>query len=306
MRREVPLRYVLITPARNEAAHIEKTITSVVSQTVLPSRWVIVSDGSTDLTDEIAKRYAEEHSWIELIRMPDHEDRHFASKVFCFNAGYDRVRSLDFEIIGNLDADLSFEPDYFEFLLAKFIEFPNLGVAGTPFIQESSQYDYRFTNIDHVSGACQLFRRSCFEDVGGYVPIKEGGIDWVAVTTARMKGWTTRTFLGKSLYHYRKMGTGKSSPLGALFKLGKQDYSLGNHPLWEFLRMFYQMRFNPYVVSGLILFAGFMTAAIQAAPRPISLELITFIRKEQIRRLLERIPLMNRRRKSHEELHDKL
>ena len=206
---------------------------------------------------------------------------------------------MDFEIIGNLDADLSFEPDYFEFLLTKFLEFPHLGVAGTPFIQESSQYDYRFTNIDHVSGACQLFRRSCFEEVGGYVPIKEGGIDWVAVTTARMKGWTTRTFLGKSLYHYRKMGTGKDTPLSALFKLGKQDYSLGNHPIWEFLRMFYQLRFKPYVVSGPILFAGYLAASIQAAPRPISPELIQFIRKEQVRRLLEKTRLVKRRRQSY-------
>jgi glycosyltransferase involved in cell wall biosynthesis len=237
--------------------------------------------------------------------MPDHEDRNFASKVICFNAGYDRIRSLDFDIIGNLDADLSFEPDYFEFLLARLIEFPNLGVAGTPFIQESSQYDYRFTNIDHVSGACQLFRRSCFEDVGGYVPIKEGGIDWIAVTTARMKGWTTRTFLGKSLYHYRKMGTGKSSPLGALFKLGKQDYSLGNHPLWEFLRMFYQMRFKPYLISGPVLFAGYMTATIQGTPRPISPKLVEFIRKEQLQRLLENITPIYRGRESHIQKNDR-
>jgi len=195
-------KYVLITAARNEEAYIEKTIQSVVSQTILPKRWVIVSDGSTDRTDEIVSQYLAGNPWIELLRrMPEHRDRHFAAKVHCFNAGYARVKDVKYDVIGNLDADISFEEDYFEFLLNKFAENPRLGVAGTPFVEDSGQvYNYKFTNIEHVSGACQLFRHECFEAIGGYIPIKGGGIDWVAVTTARMKGWKTKTFTEKNLF----------------------------------------------------------------------------------------------------------
>src|SRR5258706_1018027 len=125
--------YVLITPARNEAQFVELTIQSVVWQTVLPMKWVIVSDGSTDGTDDIVRRYATEYSWIELVRMPERQERHFAGKVRAFNAGYAKVKNMEYKMIGNLDADISFDDkDYFDFLLNKFAEDPRLGVGGTP------------------------------------------------------------------------------------------------------------------------------------------------------------------------------
>lgn len=277
--------YVLITPARNEEAFIEKTIQSVISQTVLPVKWVIVSDGSTDLTDELVKKYIPENSWIELVRMPEHRDRHFTAKVQCFNAGYERVKDTKYAIIGNLDADISFENDYLQFLLEKFAENHELGVAGTPFVEGASHYDYRFTNIEHVSGACQLFRRECFEAIGGYIPIKYGGIDWTAVTTARMKGWKTRTFTEKVCLHHRKIGTGNSRALMVIFKQGKKDYYLGGHPLWQIFRCLYQMKNKPYVISGLFIFAGYFLALISRVKPSVSEELIQFHRREQIQRL---------------------
>src|SRR5262245_61641009 len=127
------LVYVLISPARNEAMFIEETIKSVIGQTIRPVKWVIVSDGSTDGTDDIVKKYAGEHTWIELVRMPERKERHFAGKVHAFNAGYERVKNLNYNIIGNLDADITFEEDYMSFLLSKFSENPRLGVGGTPF-----------------------------------------------------------------------------------------------------------------------------------------------------------------------------
>lgn len=277
--------YVLITPARNEETNIENTIQSVISQTILPKKWVIVSDGSTDRTDEIVKQYTQQNSWIELVRMPEHPDRQFAAKVNCFNAGYEKVKELNYDIIGNLDADITFDRDYFEFLLSKLAEDPKLGVAGTPFIEDGNHYDYRFTNIEHVSGACQLFRRECFEEIGGYVPIRGGGIDWTAVTTARMKGWKTKTFTGKTCLHHRKIGTGNSSALVAWFKQGHKDYFLGNHPLWEIFRTFYQMSKKPYIIGGSFLFFGFAWAGLKKEERPISKELMEFYRKEQMQRL---------------------
>ena len=277
--------YVLITPARNEEGYIEKTIRSVISQTALPRIWIIVSDGSTDRTDKTVNQYAKENPWMELLRMPECRDRQFAAKVHCFNAGYEKVRNLDYDVIGNLDADISFEKDYFEFLLAKFEEDPKLGVAGTPFVEDGNHYDYRFTNIEHVSGACQLFRRECFEQIGGYVPIKGGGIDWVAVTTARMKGWKTRTFTEKVCVHHRKMGTGNNTALMAWFKQGRKDYFLGNHPLWQVFRTFYQMTKTPFVIGGSFLLFGFAWAVLKGVERPIPKELINFIRNEQKSRL---------------------
>jgi biofilm PGA synthesis N-glycosyltransferase PgaC len=130
--------YILITPARNEEAYIEKTIQSMIAQTVLPEKWIIVSDGSTDRTDDIVKRYTAKHRWIKLIRLPEHRDRHFAAKVDAFNAGYSKVKNIQHDIIGNLDADLSFEEDYIEFLLQKFYQYLDLGVAGTPFVEDST------------------------------------------------------------------------------------------------------------------------------------------------------------------------
>src|SRR5881628_1965657 len=201
------LTYVLITPARNEEAHIEATITSVVAQTIRPVKWVIVSDGSTDRTDEIVKRYTAAHDWIELVRMPERTERHFAGKVHAFNAGYARVKQLNYDMIGSLDADITFDEDYFSFLLGKAAQNPSLGLVGTPFMEGNNRYDYRFVSIEHVSGACQLFRRACFEEIGGYVPVKSGGIDHIAVITARMKGWKTRTFTEKICLHHRKIGS---------------------------------------------------------------------------------------------------
>ena len=194
------LSYVLITPARNEEAFIGDTIRSVAAQTRRPLRWIIVSDGSTDGTDDIVKSHAADLDWIELMRMPERRDRQFAAKANAFNAGYERLKHLRFDLIGNLDADITFAPDYFEFLLGRFAQDPELGVAGTPFVEDVDRpdqhtYAHDGANLDHVSGACQIFRRKCFEAVGGYVPIKGGAIDWIAVTTARMNGWKTRTFV---------------------------------------------------------------------------------------------------------------
>jgi glycosyltransferase involved in cell wall biosynthesis len=278
-------RYLLITPAFNEEENIERTIRSVLSQTCLPVKWFIVSDGSRDRTDEIVKRYESNHGIIKLLRMPEHRDRNFAGKVNCFNEGYANARGLEYEIIGNLDADISFEEDYFEFLLKKFLENPNLGVAGTPFVEDGNHYDYRFTNIEHVSGACQLFRKKCFEEIGGYVPIKGGGIDWLAVTSARFKGWQTRTFTEKVCYHHRKMGTGNTSRLFAGIRNGKKDYSLGNHPMWEMARAMYQMTKRPYIFGGTLLISGYVWAALRRIEKPIPTHLVQFTRREQMKRL---------------------
>ena len=271
--------------ARNEEDFIGMTAHSMVTQTRKPLKWIVVSDGSTDRTDEIVAEFANDHPWIELVRMPEHRDRQFAAKVQAFNAGFDRLIGLDYDVIGNLDADITFEKDYFDFLLSQAENDPKLGVFGTPFVEDGFHYDYNYTNIAHVSGACQLFRRACFEEIGGYIPIKGGGIDWTAVTTARMKGWKTRTFTEMVCYHHRTIGTGNSNRLGSWFRHGKKDYFLGGHPIWQVFRSLYQMRHKPYLIGGWLLFMGFLWAAICRMERPVSKELMEFHRNEQMTRL---------------------
>jgi glycosyltransferase involved in cell wall biosynthesis len=280
------LSYVIITPARNEARFIELTLQSVIAQTVQPLKWVIISDGSTDGTDEIVKQYASNFPWIELLRMPERRERNFAGKVLAFNAGHGKVKNLDYDVIVSLDADISFESNYFSFLLEKLTAEPALGLVGTPFQETSGQiYDYRFVSIEHVSGACQMFRRECFEAIGGYLPIKGGSIDHVAVITARMKGWKTRTFTEKVCLHHREMGTAQRGILTSRFKLGTKDYAVGNHPLWELFRATRQMTMSPAIFGGLALGAGYLWTWIRRVKRPVSQDLVDFHRREQMQRL---------------------
>lgn len=294
------MRLALVTPARNEAALIGATMRSVIAQTVRPVRWIIVSDGSTDGTDDIVRELADGESWIELLRLPEHRERQFAAKANAFNAAYAHLKEDAFELVGNLDADITLPPDYFEFLIARFRENERLGVAGTPYVEDPAHperhtYAHADANLAHVSGACQIFRRACFEDVGGYVPVKGGAIDWIAVTTARMKGWTTRTFTERVNFHHRKIGTAEAGPLKARFHYGRKAYYVGGHPAWEILRGVFQMKSPPFVVGGLSFISGYIWAAATRMERPVSRELMAFHRREQLVRLKKAFRVMGRR-----------
>lgn len=278
--------YVLITPARNEETFIKQTLDSVVAQTYRPLKWVIVNDGSTDSTASIVEPYAARYPWIELVNLPVRQERNFAAKVHGFNAGRERVKDLGYEVIGNLDADVLLMKDHFEFLLSKFKQDPKLGVAGTVFREEG--YDSGVDSLEgqlHVSGQCQLFRRQCFADIGGYFANKAGGIDWIAVTTARMKGWRTRSFREKSFFHFRHLGTAERSTFAAAFSYGEKDYYLGGHPLWELFRVAFRMVKRPYLVEGVGLGLGYGWAALRRTKRAVSRELMVFHRREQMRKL---------------------
>jgi hypothetical protein len=219
--------------------------------------------------------------------MPEHRDRQFAAKVQCFNAGYEIAKRVCHDVVGNIDADISFVDDYLEFLINKFIENPKLGVAGTPFIEDSGYSSIldSFEGGKHVAGGCQLFRKACFEDIGGYRHNKAGGIDWIAVTSARMRGWQTQSFPEKFFHHHRAIGTGGSGQLKSYFHYGKKDYYLGNSPLWEAMRIGYRLTKKPYLVGGIITFAGYLWALLTRMERPISKELMEFHRQEEIRKL---------------------
>jgi glycosyltransferase involved in cell wall biosynthesis len=280
------LPYVLITPARNEEAFIKKTIESVISQTHKPLKWVIVDDGSTDGTPDIVARYSIPYPWITLLQMPKRRDRNFAGKVHAFNVGLECVQGMPVELIGNLDADISFGRDHFAFLTARFVEDPLLGIAGTAYTQEGwDSMEDSFEGEASVHGACQLFRRECFLAIGGYCVSPAGGVDWIAVTTARMKGWKTRNYPQRRFRHHRTMGTAERSQVGALFDYGKKDYFLGGSVIWELFRAGYRMTKRPVLLGGVALLAGYCWAAAMRLRRPVSQDLVRFHRGEQMKRL---------------------
>jgi poly-beta-1,6-N-acetyl-D-glucosamine synthase len=280
------LTYVMITPVRNESEFIARTIESVIRQSSRPLRWVIIDDGSTDQTADIIRQRSAGHDWIELIQMPKRTGRSFSSKVQSFNAGYDRVKALPFDVIGNLDGDISFDAEYLAFLLDKFQSDPDLGVTGTVFREENYSSDLdSFEGRSHVAGGCQLFRRRCFEDVGGFVPNHCGGVDWIAVTSARMLGWKTRSFKEKYFFHHRPLGTAGHGLVGRAFVYGQKDYYLGGHPVWELFRVAYRMTRRPYLVEGLALGAGYSSLLLRRTKRPVSERFVRFHRSEQMTKL---------------------
>ena len=283
------MKYVLISSSRNEEKFIAGTLDSVVRQTQLPERWIIVEDGSTDRTGEIAERYAKQYPWISVVHNPRREGRSFAAKANNVNAAFARLEAdrVDFEVVGNLDTDTTFAPDYMEFLLRKMAADPKLGVAGTPFTQDGGYDSTRdsFEGENYVAGPCQLFRRDCFREIGGYVANPAGGVDWIAVMEARLKGWTARSFPDKRYHHHRSMGTAGRSEFAAQFSYGEKDYYLGNSPLWQSFRVTYRLAKKPYFTGGLALGLGFLWAAVRREKRPVSGELMRFHRADQMKKL---------------------
>jgi glycosyltransferase involved in cell wall biosynthesis len=281
------MRYVIVTPARNEEAVFRGTAESVIAQTRLPERWVIVDDGSTDSTAALAEVYAKRFPWIRLVRRPHRVDRTFAGKAYAVRAGLDAMTGVAFEVFVNLDADVSFEPGYMEFLLGKLEADPKLGIAGTPFTQAGGYDSVKdsFEGQNYVAGPCQMFRYSCFQDIGGYVAHDAGGVDWIAVMTARMKGWTVTAFDEKRFHHHRAMGTAERSDVAALFSYGEKDYYLGGSPLWQLFRAAFRMTKPPRVAGGVALLSGYIWAALRRFDRPVSAELMRFHRREQMRKL---------------------
>lgn len=280
------MKYVLITAARNEESFITKTLESVTAQTLLPEHWIIVDDGSTDATAAIVEKYSARFPWISLIRQPKRKERNFAGKASAIKAGLKRMEFLNFDVVGNLDADVSFEPDFMEFLMRQFSADSGLGIVGTPYIEgdfDSARDSFEGENF--VAGQIQLFRRECFHDIGGYVKSRAGGVDWIAVMTARMKGWKTKSFAEKRFQHHRVMSTAERGILAAYFSYGQKDYYLGSSPLWEIFRAAFRMTKKPFLVGGIAVFLGYCWAALRRMERPVSGELIRFHRVEQMKKL---------------------
>jgi poly-beta-1,6-N-acetyl-D-glucosamine synthase len=280
------MKYVLVTPARNEEACLEKTIQSVLSQTVLPERWIIVNDGSTDRTGVIAEKYRSVHAFISVLHLSRDGGPDFGSKASAFNAGCDELGNLKYDLIGNLDADVTFPPDYFETIISKFKEDPGLGIAGG-IICELMNGRYAFQNIslNSVAGAVQLFRRECLDAIGGYIPMKFGGIDAAAEIAGRMHGWKVRTFPDIHVMHHRRVMTGNRNILHTRFRQGMTHFLLGYHPLFQLARSLFRVPDKPFLIGSLMTFCGYWWGYLTRMERPVPAEVVRFLRSEQLKRL---------------------
>lgn len=287
-------KYVIITPARDEDAFIEKTIHAIINQTVKPVRWIVVNDNSTDKTGQIVERYAAKHGFIQLITMTQSEERHFGNKVRAFNRGLSEAQALEYRFIGNIDADISLEKDHFEKLLGEFAADPQLGIAGG---MVSTCIGDRFISqnvaLDSVAGAVQLFRRDCFEQIEGYLALPLGGIDAAAEIMARMHGWKVRTFPELSVLEHRRTGTAKASPLGARIREGRRFYSLG-YNWWFFgLRCVYRSMELPRIIGSGASIVGFLLGMLRREPIVLAPEVVRFLRTEQREKFLRKLNLLH-------------
>jgi glycosyltransferase involved in cell wall biosynthesis len=277
--------YVLVTPVRDEEKTIGLTIASVVAQTQRPREWVIVSDGSTDRTNEIVSIATRAHPWIRLLTLPPRAGRDFAAVVKNTERGVNSLKCEDYAYLGLLDADVSFQPDYFEQLLKHFAADARLGLAGGVVIDVGTPRDRLPRNRRDVPGAVQFFRRACFKSLGGLIAIPEGGWDALTCAVARMRGYETRLFTDLVVDHHKPRNTAHGGQLRRRWQLGIRDYGLGYHALFEFVKCCAKLHHRPVFFGAAAWWLGYCSALAQRRRRIIPGELVKFVRREQTARL---------------------
>jgi poly-beta-1,6-N-acetyl-D-glucosamine synthase len=274
------MAYVLITPARNESAFIAATIDGVTKQTVLPAQWVIVDDGSTDDTASIVRTYAGRYPFIRLVSLRHERDRTFSSKAVAFKAGVDAL-GQQYPYIGNLDADILLMPNYYETALASFESDPRIGiVGGSVHNLVKGRYINADKTGDSVAGAIQLFRRECFEQIGGYRGLPWGGIDAAAEITARYYGWRVCK-VKVPTYEQRRTGTAQQTILRYRYRDGYKFHSLGYGMPFFFCRCLRGIVYPPYLIGSALSALGFAVARIKGMPISLQSDVVQYLRAEQ-------------------------
>jgi glycosyltransferase involved in cell wall biosynthesis len=288
--------YVLITPARNEAAFVAGTIDSIVAQQQRPLKWVIVSDGSTDRTDAIVASYAARYDFIQLLRRSSGETRSFASKVGAFVQGYAEIAHLSFAFVGNLDGDVAVEPEYYARALERFAVDPRLGICSAIYWnQVGGELSRSRTRPSDTPGAAQLFRRQCYEEIGGYRALELGGEDTLAAAMARMNGWETRSFAEPKAIHRRLPGTADGRRLlRDRFQQGAVNYEWGAHPLFMIAKAFNRLDEHPPVLGSVALLGGYFSRWLRRSHPEAPDDVVRFVRREQLARLTSRLPWLRR------------
>lgn len=278
--------YVLITPVRNEESTIGTTLESVVRQTIPPAEWVVVSDESTDRTDEIVHHYAAKYPFIKLLQLTGRPRRSFSSVVFVTEAGIDALTYKDYDFIGFLDADIRFAETYYADIMEKFASNIKLGLAGGLVVDcVGGRRVVNKQSLGDVAGAVQFFRRTCFDLLGGLVAIPEGGWDAITCVQTRMHGFIAQTFPEIQVDHLKPRNAAEGNIVRRFIQLGVRDYALGNHPLFETGKCAYRCLERPYIIGGAMRFVGYLWCCIIQRKRMLSPEMIMEIRREQLARL---------------------
>jgi poly-beta-1,6-N-acetyl-D-glucosamine synthase len=289
--------YAVITPVRNEVGHIANTIQAMVSQVCRPKKWVIVNDGSTDDTPKIIAAAAKEHSWIETVHRPDRGFRKSGGGVMeAFYDGYQLLGGMEWDYLVKLDGDLSFEPAYFGSCFDHFNQDAKLGIGGGTICSNSNGVmveEYQNDPPFHVRGATKIYRRACWEGLGGL--IKAPGWDTLDEVKANMLGWKTYSFRELKLHHYRFAGNADGAWKNWI-KNGVANYITGYHPLFMLCKCFSRLREKPYGLVPVALWVGFLSGYVKRVPRVQDQDLIKYFRDQQMRRLTLRSNLWTKRR----------
>ncbi len=281
------LKYVVVTAARNEAGYLENTIASMTAQTRQPMRWVIVDDGSTDATPDIAARAAAEHSWIKVIRRADRGFRKVGGgNVDAMYEGFADVAELDYDLLSVVDADLKFDPHYFELLLDKFAYHPRLGIAGGRVHDLVNGELIRMSSLPEMTfGVVKCWRRACFEQIGGIA--RHPGWDGLDCYKAMMHGWQTRTFEDEAMLiqHLRPTGSSQKGVFTGRVRRGRGHYVMGAHPIWTLASALYHVQEPPFVLGSLFVIYGYLKAWMQGESCLVDAPVQRFMREWQMRRL---------------------
>ncbi|MBL1264888.1 glycosyltransferase family 2 protein [Candidatus Methylomicrobium oryzae] len=276
-------QYVLLTAAKDEETCISEVIQLVVRQTVLPLVWIIIDDGSSDQTASIVERFAAEYPFIQLYSAESREGRNFGSQYKAIRAAYELAKPLEFDFVAVQDADQAPEQaDYYESILGEFQKNFRLGiVSGLVYERPRGVWEYRQANSADSTAGSAVFRRTCFEQIGGYAPLKYGGSDWLAQLDARMKGWEIQTRPDLHILHYRPTSSAGGIWRGK-FREGLMDASFGSHPVFEFLKCCRRMTNHPFLLGSLIRFSGYLWWNLTRRKPLLSPEKEAFLRKEQL------------------------
>jgi poly-beta-1,6-N-acetyl-D-glucosamine synthase len=280
-------KYVLLTAAKNEGLYIEKTLESVANQTILPQKWIIINDGSTDDTERIIVRYRDKCKFIELISRQSNQERNFNSKSLALKEAYKLLKEYEYDYIGNLDADVSFENNFYEILIKYFNKDKCLGIiGGVIWEMNKKMWVYSHHRPEWcVGGATQFFRRELFEKIGGYPSLKYGGEDTVAEYLAREYGWKVKAFQELKVYHHKLKSQRYSDIWSKYYQLGIQEYLWGTIISFQLLKCISRFIRKPYVLGGLINFIGYCSYYLSHKERGIPKDIANIIQKQQTERI---------------------
>lgn len=281
-------RYVLISPCRNEADFMRQTLDSVVAQTVRPTRWVIVDDGSTDETPKILAEYAARHDWITIVTRKDRGRRSVGPGVIeAFYTGYDSINPQDYDYLCKLDLDLRLPPRYFEGLMERMEANPRIATcSGKSYVEEGGRLVNEGHGDETSLGMTKFYRVECFRDIGGFV--REVMWDGIDCHRCRMRGWVACSWDDPELrfVHLRPMGSSQQSIYVGRIRHGYGQYFMGTGFLWMLATAVYRVSEKPMVVGGLLILWGWLKSWAKGMPRYEEPGFRKFLRDYQRRALL--------------------